>query len=113
MSAFYVFAGINHFLNPSFYLRMMPPYLPAHNWLNWISGCAEIVLGAALLFPSARKLASYGVILLLILVFPANVYMLQAALSGENFGVPLWGLFVRLPFQLVFIAWAWFVRDAD
>ncbi|WP_243398028.1 DoxX family protein [Leptospira kmetyi] len=113
MSAFYLFAGINHFVNPGFYLRMMPPYLPAHSILNWISGGAEILFALGLWFRPTRTWACYGIILLLIAVLPANVYMLQAALAGEPFGFPIWGLYVRLPFQLVFIAWAWFVRDVE
>nr|WP_206610866.1 DoxX family membrane protein [Leptospira stimsonii] len=113
MAVFYVFAGLNHFLNPPFYLRMMPPYLPYHSLLNYVSGIAEIVLGLALFLQPLRRLASFGIIVLLIAVLPANIYMLQAALSGTDFGVPVWALYVRLPFQLVFIFWAWSVKDVE
>ncbi|XDD49656.1 motility protein [Leptospira sp. WS92.C1] len=113
MAVFYIFAGLNHFLNSPFYLKMIPPYLPYHSLLTYVSGIAEIVLGLTLFLQPLRKLACYGIIALLIAVLPANVYMLQAALAGTDFGVPIWALYVRLPFQLVFIFWAWGVKDTE
>jgi uncharacterized membrane protein len=109
MAAFYILAGVNHFRNPAFYLRMMPPYLPAHELLNYVSGAAEILLGAMLLIPRWTRLAGWGLIALLIAVFPANLHM---ALNAEQFAdVPRWFLYLRLPLQLVLILWAyWHTR---
>jgi len=108
MAAAYVFAGYNHLMNPEFYLLIMPPGLPNPEWLNVLSGLAEIVLGVYLLEPKVRSLAAWGIIALLIAVFPANMY---AATANVGPGGPGTGAgvanYIRLPFQLVFIAWAW------
>ena len=108
MSAFYVLGGVYHLVNPGFYLPMMPPYLPWHRELVFISGVAEIVLGIAVLIPSLRRRAALGIIALLIAVFPANLHiaMNDVPLAGATEGAGIWN-WVRLPFQAVFIAWAW------
>lgn len=105
MSAFYIVAGINHFVKPELYLPMMPPSLPFPLALVYLSGAAESGLGAALWVPGLRRRAAWGLIALLVAVFPANVRMFQ--LGGAAFGVPDWVLLWRLPFQLVFVAWAY------
>jgi uncharacterized membrane protein len=73
MALFYVLVGINHFRDPGFYLKMMPPYLPWHAQLVLLSGVAEIGLGLALLVPPLRIYAAWGIVALLIAVFPANL----------------------------------------
>ncbi|HJQ83411.1 MAG TPA: MauE/DoxX family redox-associated membrane protein [Candidatus Binatia bacterium] len=108
MAAFYVASGIGHFAIPQFYLPMMPPYLPWHLGLIYVSGVAEIVLGVLVLVPRTRRLAAWGIILLLIAVFPANVHIAldNVPLGGakEGAGALNW---IRLPLQAVLIAWAW------
>lgn len=108
MAIFYVVGGVMHFVDPQFYLPMMPPYLPLHLELVYLSGMAEIALGIAVLFPSVRVQAAWGIILLLIAVFPANLHIAfnNVPIGGatEGLGALNW---VRLPFQAVFIAWAW------
>ena len=112
MSFFYVSAGIRHFTAPDFYLRMMPPYIPFHEAMVVISGVAEIVLGAALLVPQMRVYAAWGVITLLIAVFPANIHAAWANVQIAAF--PLWANWARLPLQAVLIAWAWWhTREAS
>jgi uncharacterized membrane protein len=103
--AFFILAGINHFRIPAFYERMIPPYLPWSALLVTLSGMAEIVLGALLLVPRTRKLAAWGIILLLIAVFPANIHMAMHPAQFPEL-TPL-ALLIRLPLQLVMIAWAW------
>ena len=105
MAAFYVVAGVNHFLKPKFYLRLMPPYLPWHKPLNYLSGVIEVFLGLLLLDACCSIKAAWGIIALLIAVFPANIYHLQSAQPGGK--EPIWGLWLRLPFQGLFILWAW------
>ena len=100
MVVFFVAAGANHFLSPTFYLELMPPYLPWHLGLIYVSGIAEIVLGVAVVNPRMRKAAGWGLIALLVAVFPANIY---AALHGFH-SVPTWILWARLPLQFVLIA---------
>ncbi len=103
-AVFFVGAGVNHFLETDFYLRMMPPYVPMHLTMVQISGVAEIVLGVLLLVPPTTAMAAWGLIALLVAVFPAN---LQMALHPETFPefqpTALW---LRLPLQAVMIAWA-------
>lgn len=104
MSVLYVGAGAMHFARPNFYLRMMPPYLPAPLTLIYLSGVAEILLGALLWVPSLRPWSAWGIIALLVAVFPANLYMYQR--GGAAYGVSDWLLLARLPAQGLLIAWA-------
>lgn len=105
-AVFFIAAGANHFINPEFYLKIMPPYLPWHLPLVLISGIAQIVLGAALLVPRFCRWAAWGLIALLIAVFPANVYMTQ---NPELYpDIPAVALWLRLPLQGVLILWAYF-----
>lgn len=105
----FIAAGINHFVNPDFYLNIMPPYLPWHTLLVYISGVAEVGLGALLLFKRWQVPAGWGLIALLIAVFPANLHMaLHHELYPRIAPALLW---LRLPLQGVLIAWAyWYTR---
>jgi len=108
MAAFYAFAGFNHFRAPEFYLPIMPPYLPWHEQLVFLSGVAEVIIGVALLIPRTRVLAAWAAIALLVAVFPANIHMAVADVPvgdpPQSAGVLRW---VRLPLQFVLMAWAW------
>ena len=113
MGAFYLFAGFNHFRDPGFYLPMMPPYLPAHRELVELSGVAEFALGLVMLVlgaaaPRLRRWAAWGIIALLVAVFPANLHVAlhDVPIGGRSQGLGIWN-WVRLPFQAVLIAWAW------
>lgn len=107
LAIFFVAAGLNHFRAPEMYLAIIPPYLPQPSLLNQISGAAEIAGGIGVLLPAFRAVVGWGLILLLIAVFPANVYGLQHGMTIGGNPVPEWILILRLPFQLVFIAWVW------
>lgn len=96
---FYMLAGTLHFLQPDFYLRIMPPYIPWHRAMVDISGIAEFAGGLGLLIPSLRRAAAWGLVALLIAVFPANIY---AATSPSQFS---WLAWARLPIQPVLIWW--------
>lgn len=104
MAFVYIGAGITHFVNPRMYLAIMPPYIPAHQLMVALSGVAELVLGIGVLLPATRSLAAWGIILLLIAVFPANLYMVT---SDKFAHLPQWILWARLPLQGVLIWWAW------
>jgi len=108
MAIFYILAGLNHFKDPNFYLKMMPQYLPAHKLLNKISGGIEIILGALLLFESLRNYALVGIIALLIAVFPANIEMVN---SKHFLNIPRFWKIFRLPFQGALIYWAYYHLD--
>jgi len=110
MGIAYILAGINHFLMPEMYLKFMPPYLPWHKELVFISGLIEIALGALLFLPQYRKWAAWGIIALLVAVFPANIYLAQT--NGEPLGISAFAAWARLPIQALLILWAWWhTRD--
>jgi uncharacterized membrane protein len=104
-AAFFVLAGVNHFINPAFYLKIMPPYLPWHPALVYLSGVIEIILGLLLLTKKFARAAAWGLVALLVAVSPVNVHMaLNRGLYPEYGVAALW---LRLPLQLVLIAWAY------
>ena len=105
MGLFYISVGVNHFIEPYWFLQIVPPYLPYKIELVYISGFLEIVLGVMLLIPKTRVYAGWGLIMLLIAVYPANIYLAQTNGAAMN-TTPLiaWG---RLPFQFVFIGLAY------
>ncbi len=109
MSVLYIAAGVYHFVAPQFYVAIMPPYIPFHNAFIYISGIAEIVLGILLLFNNTRKAAAYGIVMLLLIVFPANVQMLINYMQQHNPNI--WIAVVRLHLQAPLIWWAWKQKD--
>jgi uncharacterized membrane protein len=108
----FVLAGLNHFRDPRFYLAIMPPALPWHLGLIYVSGVFEVLGGLFVLVPATRRLAGWGLIALLLAVFPANIYAAVAnvQLPGAAISSLMWWL--RLPFQAVFIAWVYFAAVA-
>lgn len=108
-----VAAGANHFVSPEVYVAMMPAALPAHLPLVYASGVAEIAGGLGLLVPRTRRMAAIGLVLLSIAVFPANVNMALNDLPLGERQVPSWALWARLPLQLVFIAWAYWIARGE
>lgn len=105
MAVAYIAAGINHFKSAEFYHRIIPPYLPYPYLLIYLSGVFEALLGVLLLLEKTRNLAAWGIIVLLIAVFPANIQML-VNYNYEN-NSRLWMAIVRLPLQLLLIWWAY------
>lgn len=97
-------AGVLHFVAPAPYVRIMPPALPAPRLLVALSGAAEVAGGLGLLLPATRRWASWGLLALLLAVFPANMYMLQL---HEQLHLPLWALWARLPLQPLLMWWVW------
>jgi uncharacterized membrane protein len=96
--------GINHFFNDDTMVRMMPSWLPAHRELVWASGVAEIVLGAGALLRRTRRFAGWGILALLVAVWPANWTM---ALDPAQWPIASWMLWARLPLQFLMAYWAW------
>lgn len=104
-AVFFVLAGFNHFINTAFYVKIMPPYLPWHLPFVYLSGFFEIGLGILLLVPKFTRLAAWGLIALLIAVYPANIHMaINHQLYPEYSSMVLW---LRLPIQIVLVAWAY------
>lgn len=103
LAIFFIVAGANHFRDPATYLGMMPPWLPWPEAANVVSGAAEMAGGIGLVLPRFRRAAGWGLIALLIAIFPANLHVaLQGRMPGYDFSPAM--LWWRLPFQVVFIA---------
>ena len=96
----FVLVGISHFAKAEKIEAMIPPHWPYRHAMNYISGSAEIILGILLLFPATRTWAAYGLLLLLLAVFPANIYVANAKPNLYNIS--------RLFFQPVYMWWVWY-----
>ena len=110
MSLFYIIAGINHFINPVWYVRIVPPILPFKIVIVYITGILEIILGSLLFFPNTRFIAGWGLVILLVAIYPANIYV--ALTNGEAMDttpIIAWG---RLPFQFALITLAYWHSKA-
>ena len=103
MSIAYAYVGVRHFIDPDFFLAIMPNYLTFHLEFVYLSGIAEVVLGLMLLSKKTRKTGAVGLIILLILVFTANIHLVQSELSQSILGVTKSQSIYRLPFQGLFI----------
>jgi uncharacterized membrane protein len=100
----FILGGIAHFVRPEFYMKIMPPYLPLHRELVLLSGVIEVVLGILLLIPTTSVIAAWGLVALLIAVFPANIH---GYMHQELIPAPAWLHLLRLPLQGVLILWAY------
>lgn len=109
-SIFYTIVGIKHFINPEFFLAIVPPYLPYHLELVYISGFFEILFGIMILFPRYRFYGSIGLILLLLAVFPANIYLAQSKEAQVAIGASQQIATWRLPIQGLLIFVAYWIR---
>ena len=107
----FILIGISHFLMPEKFMEMMPPFLPAPMFLIYLSGVFEILGGLGLMLSGTKPLAAIGLILLLLAVFPANIYVAlnNVQLGGfMNYAVYQW---LRLPMQFVLIIWIWWCGE--
>ena len=112
LAIFFCGMGIVHFAATDLFVAAMPPYLPYPRALVWISGVCEILGGVGVLIPSVRRLAGYGLVALLVVVFPVNLHMALHPEVTRGFSVSPLLLWLRLPFQVVFIAWVlWCTRE--
>ena len=105
MAAFYIVAGIGHFVKPNWYLRVMPPFYPSHKALVILSGIVEILLGIGLFFPLVKNSALILIIAMLVLFLTVHVYMLTGKEAAA--GIPMWILILRLPLQFLLMYWAY------
>lgn len=112
-SALYLAAGVNHFINPEFYLALIPPYLPEPLVLNGIAGIAEITGAIGLLLPKFRYAAATGLVLMLTAFIPAHVFMItEGGCLPNGVCAPLWAAWLRLiPMQPLLMSWVWKYRN--
>ena len=119
MGLLYVVAGVSHFRAPRAFERVVPHQLPRPKALVYLSGLAEIALGVGVLFERTRRLSAWGIVALLVAVFPANVYTVTDDVAPELVpdrlnDVARLAAWVRLPMQAVLIGWAWlYTRPAE
>ena len=111
LAVFFIYFGIDHFINVEFYLSIMPPAFPLHLEAVYISGLFEILGGVCVLIPSLRRIAGLGLIALLISVYPANIYMAITPEAFPEISIEL--LYFRLPLQFLFIYWAYSVTRSQ
>lgn len=105
----FIAAGLNHFFAPSIYCKIMPSYLPYPLELVYISGVFEVLGGVGLFLPALRQIAVWGLLLLLLAVYPANINMaLHPELTPK---LPIFVLYLRLPLQFALMYWVWSLRD--
>ena len=112
LAAIMVGAGIAHFASPTGFERIVPAFLPVPHLLVLVSGGFEILGGLGLLLARTRRLASFGLIVLFVAVFPANVNMALNDIQPAATHVPALVLWLRLPLQALLIVWAWWVGRA-
>ena len=109
LATFFIYFGLDHFINPDFYLSIMPPAFPLHSEAVYISGFFEVLGGVCVLIPRLRKIAGWGLVALLVAVYPANIYMAITPEAFPDLSISL--LYGRLPLQFIFIYWAYSVTQ--
>lgn len=110
MIAGYLIAGANHFRDPSSYIRIIPPYFPMLKVINIAAGLFELLFAVMLMFPQTRRLAAWGIILMLLAFLPVHIKMVQDApflLGGNVLITPLVAWIRLVVLQPLLILWAW------
>jgi uncharacterized membrane protein len=109
---FFIAAGINHFVMPQLYMRIEPPLIPFPDAVVIVSGIAEIALGAGLIVPQTSRWSAWGLVALLIAVYPANIFMAVRYDQFLDVAPSIVFHIIRLPLQFVMIGLAlWFTRS--
>ena len=103
LALLFIVFGIYHFVNPKLYLKVIPPYLPYPELLNYVSGLFEVVFGILLLHSYTRKYAAIGIIMMLLAFLMTHFYMLNNQKASMK--LPKWFLIVRIPLQFGLIYW--------
>ena len=113
LGAFFILGGINHFINPDFYLPLIPDYFPNPSLLNILSGAGEVLAGIAVLLPSTRKLGCNAILFLLIAFLPAHIYFIEkGGCLSDSLCVPAWVAWIRLlVIHPILIYWAYKCRS--
>jgi len=113
---FYLVAGVNHFRNPGSYLRIIPGYIPYPSAANILAGCFELLFALLMIFPKTRRLAAWGIIMMLLAFLPVHINMIgDAPLKlGDLLVTPLLAWVRLIVLQPLLITWAWwYTRNSD
>lgn len=113
LAAAMILAGVSHFTMTDTYAAIVPDYLPMHREIVQVTGVLEILMGLGLLVPATRRLTAWALIAFLIAVLPANINQAMHGLQPPGLEMSPTMLWVRLPMQLVLIAWAWWMTRPD
>ena len=113
LAIFMIAAGLSHFFADGVYLKIYPPLLPYPATMVYLTGVAEILGGIGLLIPKVRQAAAWGFVILFIAVYPANINMAVNHIHIDNIPDGNWFQAIRLPFQFVLIAWAYWLTRSD
>lgn len=111
---FYFLAGLNHFITPDFYLPLIPDYLPFPDYINYIGGALEVLFSLLLIYPKSRKIAVYGIVLLLFAFIPSHIYFISESNCFEGyFCIPSFISWFRLLIiHPILVLWAWSFRNS-
>ena len=107
LALLYGVVGVKHFTDLDFFLVIIPPYLPYPELLVYVSGFFEILFGVLLIPAKTRKYASLGLVVLLIAVFPANIYLFNSEIAQNIYGINRQFALIRLPYQIPLIVIAY------
>jgi len=113
---FYLVAGVNHFRNPGSYLRIIPGYIPYPSAANILAGCFELLFALLMIFPKTRRLAAWGIMMMLLAFLPVHISMIgNAPLKlGDLLVTPLLAWVRLVVLQPLLITWAWwYTRNSD
>lgn len=106
LSFLYIIVGVKHFTNPNYFLAIMPPYIPYHKFMVYLSGLLEILFALMMIFKKTRFYGCWGIIFLLIAVFPANIYLYNSEIPQKILSVTKQEALIRLPYQLPLLLFA-------
>ena len=113
MAVLMVLAGLSHFFAEGVYIKIYPPLLPYAATMVYFTGVAEVLGGIGLLIPRVSQAAAWGLVILFIAVYPANINMAINNIHIDNIPDGNWFQVIRLPFQFVLIAWAWWLTRSE
>jgi len=112
MSFMYVFIGIKHFTDPQYFIGITPPQIPFKKFAVYFTGILEIIGGAMILNHKTRKTGAYTLMLLLIIVFPANIYLYISEAAQQLLGINKTDALIRMPFQIpLFLLAYWHSKE--
>ena len=107
MSLMYIFIGTKHFTDPQYFINITPPQIYYKSFAVYFTGVLEILGGALILNKRTRKFGAYTLIILLIIVFPANIYLYVSEVPQNLMGISKTQALVRMPFQAPLIILAY------
>ncbi len=113
MSAMYITIGVKHFSDPIYFVNITPPFVPFKEGAVYITGIIEILAGVMILFKRSRAQGAYLLIFLLIIVFPANIYLYISELPRDLLGITKNQALMRLPFQIPLLILAYWHSQSN